>query len=103
MTPLAPRIGGIANAVSPGMHNSFFHRLSLAAAPLLAALALAACGGDDAAGAGRQADLATVTTTLLADEPWSDTIDPPGTVAAPESVVAAAKASDTADRGHFQR
>src|SRR5690554_906340 len=102
MTPLAPRIGGIANAVSPGMHNSFFHRLSLAAAPLLAALALAACGGDDAAGAGRQADVATVTTTLVADESWSDTIDALGTVAARESIVVTAKVSETVDRVHFE-
>src|SRR5690606_209827 len=128
MTPLAPRIGGIANAVSPGMHNSFFHRLPLATAPLLAPLALAACGGDDAAGAARQAraapvtttlaraacggddaagadrtaDAAAVTTTLVADESWSDTIDALGTVAARESIVVTAKVSETVDRVHFE-
>lgn len=83
------------------MQNSLLHRLSLAAAPLLAALALAACGGNDVAGAAR-AGAATVTTTLVAEEPWSDTIDALGTVAARESIVVTAKVSETVDRVHFE-
>src|SRR5690606_27790384 len=101
MTPLAPRIGRMFQPVATGMQNSLLHRLSLAAAPLLAALALAACGGNDAAGAAR-AGAATVTTTLVAEEPWSDTIDALGTVAARESIVVTAKVSETVDRVHFE-
>src|SRR5690606_28323360 len=102
MTPLAPRIGGMVQPVATGMQNSLLHRLSLAAAPLLAALALAACGGNDAAGAARGGGTATVTTALVAEEPWSDTIDALGTVAARESIVVTAKVSETVDRVHFE-
>ena len=84
------------------MPKNPFSRLSAAAAPLLAALALAACGGNDATGGPRQAGAATVTTTLVANQAWSDTIDALGTVAARESVVVTAKVSETVDRVHFE-
>lgn len=74
----------------------------LVAVPLLACLALAACGGDSAAGGPRPAGAATVTTALVANEPWSDTIDALGTVEARESVVVTAKVSETVEQVRFE-
>lgn len=102
MTCDTPRIGGMPNPARPGMRIRPLFRLPLPVVPLLAALLLAACGGTDTAGAAGQAGAATVTTTLVANEPWSDTIDALGTVAARESIVVTAKVSETVDRVHFE-
>ena len=67
-----------------------------------AALFLAACGGNEAAGGGGPGGDVTVTTALVAEQPWSDTIDALGTVAARESVVVTAKVSETVDRVHYE-
>ena len=78
------------------------------AAVLLAAtvaLALAACGGKDKAGGGKgrggAGGPATVTTTVLAPRPWSDTLQALGTAAARESVTITAKVSEKVDQVHF--
>ena len=63
---------------------------------------LAACGGNDAPTAGRPASAATVTTAVVANESWNDTIDALGTVAARESVVVTAKVSETVQQVHFE-
>lgn len=78
------------------------NRAARAALMLFGALALAACGGDGAAGGDRPASAATVTTAAVAEEPWSDTIDALGTVAARESIMVTAKVSETVDRVHFE-
>lgn len=79
------------------------NRAARAALMLFGALALAACGGGDgAAGGQRPASAATVTTAAVAEEPWSDTIDALGTVAARESIMVTAKVSETVDRVHFE-
>ena len=50
-----------------------------------AALFLAACGGNEAPGGGGPGGDVTVTTALVAEQPWSDTIDALGTVALREN------------------
>ena len=76
--------------------------LFLSALLLAAGLTLSACGGSEAPGGGRQVATATVTTALVANEHWNDTIDALGTVAARESVVVTAKVSETVQQVHFE-
>ena len=83
-------------------NHPILNHAARAALMLFGALALAACGGDGAAGAGRPAAAATVTTAGVAEEAWSDTIDALGTVAARESIMVTAKVSETVERVHFE-
>jgi membrane fusion protein (multidrug efflux system) len=72
-------------------------------AMLLASL-LAGCGGDakgGKAGQGGSGAPATVTTTVLAPMPWSDTLQALGTAAARESVTITAKVSEKVAQVHF--
>ncbi|MCK9538134.1 efflux RND transporter periplasmic adaptor subunit [Dokdonella sp.] len=62
--------------------------------------ALAACGSDATPQRGPQT-AAKVTTTVLALQPWSDTIRALGTVKARESVTVTAKVSETVQAVHF--
>lgn len=75
-----------------------FRRLSL---PLLLALALSACGGDEPTQAGG-APPATVTTTVVQPKAWSDTIEALGTARANESVLVTAKVTETVVRVNFE-
>jgi membrane fusion protein (multidrug efflux system) len=71
---------------------------------LATTVALAGCGGKDKAGGkgkGGAGGPATVTTTVLAPKPWSDTIDALGTAAARESVTVTAKVSEKVEQVHF--
>jgi membrane fusion protein (multidrug efflux system) len=71
---------------------------------LATTVALAGCGGKDKAGGkgkGGAGGPATVTTTVLAPKPWSDTIDALGTAAARESVTVTAKVSEKVEHVHF--
>jgi membrane fusion protein (multidrug efflux system) len=68
--------------------------------PLVFALALAGCSSDPAGGP--QAPAATVTTALVAQKPWSDTIEALGTARANESVMITAKVTETVVRVNFQ-
>jgi len=72
-------------------------------ATLLIATALAGCGGKgkDANGKGGGGPPATVTTTVLAPRPWSDTLEALGTAAARESVTITAKVSEKVEQVHF--
>lgn len=84
------------------MPNARFLRLPALAMLALAALFLPACGGNDAPmGAGPDGGV-TVTTASVEQQPWSDTIDALGTVAARESVVVTAKVSETVEGVHFE-
>lgn len=67
----------------------------------LLCVALAACGKDSTPQRG-QAPAAKVTTTVLAMQPWSDTIGALGTVKARESVTVTAKVSETVSVVHFE-
>lgn len=75
-----------------------FRRLSL---PLLLALALSACGGDEPTQAGGPPP-ATVTTTVVQPKAWSDTIEALGTARANESVLVTAKVTETVVRVNFE-
>src|SRR5690625_3034331 len=104
MTQPARKIGRMSSSSSPcAQFSPVIHfpvsRL-LAAVLLLAGLSLAACGGG-APRTGGAEGVATVTTALVAEEPWSDTIDALGTVAARESIVVTAKVSETVEEVHF--
>lgn len=71
---------------------------------LATAVALTGCGGKDKAGGkgkGGAGGPATVTTTVLAPKPWSDTIEALGTAAARESVTVTAKVSEKVEQVHF--
>ena len=70
---------------------------------VLACLLLAACG-DDGANARESGDRSAtvVTTTVVREQPWSDTIRALGTVRARESVDVTAKVSETVERVHFE-
>ena len=69
----------------------------------LSCLLLAACG-DDGANARESGDRSAtvVTTTIVREQPWSDTIRALGTVRARESVDVTAKVSETVQRVHFE-
>lgn len=69
---------------------------------LAATVLLAACGRAEGPAGARPAAVATVTTAVVANEPWNDTIDALGTVAARESVVVTAKVSETVQQVHFE-
>src|SRR5690554_756225 len=87
--------------VFPAMPYALFPRLPVLAA-LVLALFLAACDGASAPlGAGPDGGV-TVTTAVVEEQPWSDTIDALGTVAARESVVVTAKVSETVEGVHFE-
>lgn len=87
--------------VPPSMSKSPFLGLPTVATLLLAAF-LAACGGTNSPlGAGPDAGV-TVTTAVVEQQPWSDTIDALGTVAARESVVVTAKVSEIVEGVHFE-
>lgn len=62
---------------------------------------LAACGEEQATGAGGQERTVTVTAETIRMRPWSDTLQALGTVKARESVVVTAKVSETVQRVHF--
>lgn len=101
---MADRIGGLTPLMSKMPARSVVSvppRLFLAA--LLGGL-LAACGGgatpSGPAGGGAGAAV-PVTTTVLAQGAWSDTISALGTVKARESVTITAKVSETVERVHF--
>jgi membrane fusion protein (multidrug efflux system) len=71
---------------------------------LATAVALSGCGGKDKAGGkgrGGAGGPATVTTTVLAPKPWSDTLEALGTAAARESVTITAKVSEKVEQVHF--
>jgi membrane fusion protein (multidrug efflux system) len=72
-------------------------------ATLLMATALAGCGGKgkEANGKGGGGPPATVTTTVLAPQPWSDSLQALGTAAARESVTITAKVSEKVEKVHF--
>ena len=73
-------------------------------ATLLLATTLAGCGGEGKGGGkGREGGgaPATVTTTVLAPMPWSDTLQALGTAAARESVTITAKVSEKVEQVHF--
>jgi membrane fusion protein (multidrug efflux system) len=72
-------------------------------ATLLMATALAGCGGKgkEANGKGGGGPPATVTTTVLAPQPWSDSLQALGTAAARESVTITAKVSEKVEKLHF--
>jgi membrane fusion protein (multidrug efflux system) len=79
---------------------------TLAALLLLAsAVALGGCGGKGKEGGqgkgGKGGAPATVTTTVLAPKPWSDSLEALGTAAARESVTITAKVSEKVDQVHF--
>ncbi len=63
--------------------------------------ALVACGDDQAKARGDGNRPTTVTTTVLRQQPWSDTIQALGTVKARESVTVTAKVSETVQAVHF--
>src|SRR5690554_6120687 len=86
----------------PGMRNVRIHHRPTLPVLALASLLLAPRGGSGAPGGGPPAGDVTVTTTLVEQQPWSDTIDALGTVAARESVMVTAKVSETVDRVHFE-
>jgi membrane fusion protein (multidrug efflux system) len=66
------------------------------------AVALAACGGQDAAPARGAESSVVVTTTSVAVRPFNDRIRALATVKARESVDVTAKVSETVDRVHFE-
>jgi len=68
--------------------------------PLAIALALAGCSAGPSGGP--QAPAATVTTGLVAEKPWSDTIEALGTARANESVMITAKVTETVVRVNFE-
>jgi membrane fusion protein (multidrug efflux system) len=70
-------------------------------ATLVLATALAGCGGKGKEGGKGGGAPATVTTTVLAPLPWSDTLEALGTAAARESVTITAKVSEKVDAVHF--
>jgi membrane fusion protein (multidrug efflux system) len=77
-------------------------RWPLMATTLLLAAALAACGGGKEGGkGGKGGSPATVTTTVLAPRPWSDTLQALGTATARESVTITAKVSEKVEQVHF--
>lgn len=69
--------------------------------PLLLALALSACGGDEPRQAGGP-PAATVTTAVVQPKPWSDTLEALGTAHANESVMLTAKVTETVVRVNFE-
>lgn len=69
--------------------------------PLLLAFALSACGGDEP-GQGSAPPPATVTTAVVASQPWSDTLEALGTARANESVLVTAKVTETVVRVNFE-
>ena len=73
------------------------------AAVLACCLLLTACGGDaEPPGKGRGGSApATVTTTVVAIGPWSDSIEALGTATARESLAITAKVSETVGQVHF--
>lgn len=101
MTSVAPRIDRMIVRALPRMRNLPIPRLPTLAALAFAGLLLAACGDSAGPGGGGPAGAATVTTAQAEQQPWNDTIDALGTVAARESVVVTAKVSETVDRVHF--
>lgn len=68
--------------------------------PLVLALAVAGCS--EGSSGGPQAPRATVTTALVAEKPWSDTIEALGTARANESVMITAKVTETVVRVNFE-
>lgn len=71
---------------------------------LLAALMLAGCGKEEAAGpgpGGRGSAPAVVTTAIVAPVAWNDAIEALGTAQANESVTLTAKVTETVDRVNF--
>jgi membrane fusion protein (multidrug efflux system) len=74
-------------------------------ATLLLVAMLAGCGGggkDGKGGKGGGGPPATVTTTVLAPSPWSDSLQAIGTATARESVTITAKVSEKVEQVHFQ-
>lgn len=104
MTRIGIRIGRMSVLTSPAARVLLLSRcrvIAHASALLLASLAVAACSGESPGG-DRGAAAATVTSAVVAEEPWSDTIDALGTVAARESIVVTAKVSETVESVHFE-
>lgn len=64
-------------------------------------LAMTACGGNVSAPAEREQAAVPVTTELVRQQPWSDTVRALGTVKARESVTVTAKVSETVRDVHF--
>lgn len=71
------------------------------ALPALFVLLLASCGGSGPAG-GPPQSAPTVTTHVVASEPWRDSISALGTAQANESVLITAKVTETVDRVNFE-
>ncbi|GAB2496998.1 efflux RND transporter periplasmic adaptor subunit [Arenimonas alkanexedens] len=67
---------------------------------LVAALALAGCESEQAAPSGQPA--ATVTSTMVASLPWSDTLEALGTARANESLMVTAKVTETVVKVNFE-
>lgn len=95
--------------MAPLSHRGFRLNRSLLVSPfvLVVALALASCGGDDAAsgrgpgGPGGGKPVA-VTVATVSPSPWVDTIEALGTAKANESVTITAKVTETVERVQFE-
>lgn len=74
---------------------------SLAAIAVLLVAPLAGCSDNGAPTAPRRAAATAVTTTTLAPQAWSDTIEALGTARARESLTLTAKVTETVDRVNF--
>jgi membrane fusion protein (multidrug efflux system) len=96
--PLAQSAAADANERSTPLNTSPTLRQFLPA--LAIALALAGCSGEPSGAP--QAPAATVTTTLVAQKPWADTIEALGTTRANESVMITAKVTETVVRVNFE-
>jgi membrane fusion protein (multidrug efflux system) len=96
--PLAQSAAADANERSTPLNTSPTLRQFLPA--LAIALALAGCSGEPSGAP--QAPAATVTTTLVAQKPWADTIEALGTARANESVMITAKVTETVVRVNFE-
>ncbi|HEX5756317.1 MAG TPA: efflux RND transporter periplasmic adaptor subunit [Arenimonas sp.] len=74
---------------------------SVSALAILLALSLAACGGKEEPGRGG-ASAVTVTTTVLAEQSWQDSIEALGTAQANEAVTITAKVTETVVGVNFE-
>ena len=76
-------------------------RAARGSAALLVLLALAACGGKDQAPQAGGGEAIAVTTAVVREQPFNDTLRAIGTARARESITVTAKVSEIVERVHF--